>query len=46
MIGKALGMALKGIYELFCAIFEEDSEVEIAKDKEINYERNQWGYWK
>lgn len=34
---------LKTVFEM---LFEPDSLEEQAKDKEINYERNQWGYWK
>ena len=34
----------KGIYGLFHAIFEPDSIDEKEKDKEIQWERDQWGY--
>lgn len=27
-------------------IFKPNNAEEINKDKEIEYERNQWGYWK
>lgn len=37
---------LKYLISLFKTLFEPDSLEEQDKDKEINYERNQWGYWK
>ena len=36
--------ALRAIYWLFCDIFEPDSIDEKEKDREIEYERNSWGY--
>lgn len=37
---------IRGIITLIRAIFEPDSLEEQEKDREIEYERNQWGYWK
>lgn len=36
--------ALKTVFKAFVAFFEPDSDIEREKDKEIEYERNQWGY--
>lgn len=37
---------LKTVFKGLCDIFKPDSLEELEKDKEIEYERNQWGYWK
>jgi len=36
---------LKTVFKGLCDIFKPDSLEEQEKDKEIEYERNQWGFY-